>query len=170
MFSIGSKVMHPLHGLGTVESIEHEVILGQECEFASIYFQNDRLRIKVNNSRKNAMIRPLVNKEDIGKIISHLQSADSPLPTRPSDRYNFNLRKVKSCDVYQLAEVIRDLTVYSKAHKLPPKELQMLKQARKTLATEFSFVTDRDEEAIESEIDEICRSNAEVSVSASDRH
>ena len=60
------------------------------------------------------MIRPLVDKEEILKIVSHLKTADSTLPTRSSDRYNFNLRKVKSCDVYQLAEVIRDLTVLSK--------------------------------------------------------
>ena len=33
----------------------------------------------------------------------------------------------------------------------------MLKQARKTMAVEFSFITKRDEEAIETEIDEICR-------------
>ena len=53
--------------------------------------------------------------------------------------------------------------VLSKNHKLPPKEQQMLKQARKTLAIEFGFVTNRDEEDIESEIDEICR-NEEGSI------
>ena len=157
MFNVGSKVMHPLHGLGTVENIEHENILGQDSDFACISFQNDRLKIKVNLGRKNAMIRPLVKEEEISKIFSHLKTADSTLPNRSSDRYNFNLRKVKSCDIYQLAEVIRDLTVFSKKHKLTPKEQQMLKQARKTMAVEFSFITKRDEEAIETEIDELCR-------------
>ncbi len=165
MFSVGSKVMHPLHGLGTVESIEHEVILAQDCDLACISFQNDRLKIKVNLSKKNAMIRPLVDKEEILKIVSHLKTTDNTLPIRSSDRYNFNLRKVKSCDVYQLAEVIRDLTVFSKNHKLPPKEQQMLKQARKTLAIEFGFITNRDEEDIESEIDEICRNEDDSVIS-----
>lgn len=158
MFTVGSKVIHPLHGLGTVDSIEEKTILEQVSRFACISFQNDRLKIMVNLGQKNSMIRPLIAAEEIASVLSHLREQDGiSLPTRSSDRYNINLKRIKSCDIYQLAEVIRDLTGLSKNHKLSPKEQQMLKQARKTLAIEFSYVTGRVEDEMEAEIDEVCR-------------
>lgn len=164
MFTVGSKVIHPLHGLGTVDTIEHKNILGQAADFACISFQKDRLQIMVNLSKSNCLIRPLVGIEDIAKVYDHMQVSDSNLPTRASDRYNLNMNKMKSCDIMQLAEVIRDLTYLSKNHKLSPKEQQMLKLARKTMTAEFSFVTERDEETIETEIDEACRTEEEKSL------
>ena len=167
MFTIGTKVVHPLHGLGTVDSIEEKAILGQISKYACISFSGDRLRIMVNLRQKNSMIRPLINSDEISKVMDHLRDSDGTLPTRSSDRYSLNIKKIKSCDIYQLAEVIRDLTGLSQNHKLSPKEQQMLKSARKTLAVEFSYVNGKNEEEMEAEIDETCRhesSDAEILV------
>lgn len=161
MLSVGSKVMHPVHGLGTVESIDEQEILGKKHTFASISFQDDRLRIKVNVDQKGSMIRPLIDKEEIDKVLEYLKTDSVALPTRSSERYNINLKKVKSCDIYQLAEVIRDLSAYAASnHRLPPKELQMLKQAKQSMATEFSYITGRDEKLIEEELDSIFHTEA----------
>ena len=162
MFAVGSKVVHPLHGIGTVETFEHGVILGQTCDFACITFQEGGLHVKVNINSKSFNVRPLVEKSEIDKILAHMETETETLPPRSSDRYNFNMRKVMSCDIYQLAEVIRDLTALSKSHKITPKEQQMLKQARKNMALEFSYITDQDEETFESEIDEICRGEKKI--------
>jgi|LSQX01.2.fsa_nt_gb CarD family transcriptional regulator len=163
MFTVGSKVIHPLHGLGTVEKIEEKTILGQLSKFACISFQNDRLKIMVNLEQRNSMIRPLVEASEIDQVMDHLRNCEGNLPTKSSERYNINLKKIKSCDIYQLAEVVRDLTGLSRQKKLSPKEQQMLKQSRKMLSVEFSYVTSRDEEEMEALVDATCR-NEETEV------
>ncbi len=163
MFTVGSKVIHPLHGLGTVEKVEEKTILGQLSKFACISFQNDRLKIMVNLEQRNSMIRSLVEASEIDKVMDHLRNCEGNLPTKSSERYNINLKKIKSCDIYQLAEVVRDLTGLSRQKKLSPKEQQMLKQSRKMLSVEFSYVTSRDEEEMEAIVDATCR-NEETEV------
>ena len=163
MFTVGSKVIHPLHGLGTVEKIEEKTILGQLSKFACISFQNDRLKIMVNLEQRNSMIRPLVEASEIDQVMDHLRNCEGNLPTKSSERYNINLKKIKSCDIYQLAEVVRDLTGLSRQKKLSPKEQQMLKQSRKMLSVDFCYVTSRDEEEMEALVDATCR-NEETEV------
>lgn len=161
MFTVGSKVIHPLHGLGVVESIENEMILGQDVSSACIVFDDNKLKIKINLSLKNSIIRPLIDEADIDKVIEYLKSQPGILPVRSSDRYALNMKKLKSGDIYQLAEIVRDLTAYSLDHKLPPKEAQILKQARHTIAAEFGYIKNQNEEIIDSDIDKICRRSGE---------
>jgi len=157
MYTLGQKVIHPLHGVGVVELIEEKTILGKHNQFAVISFQNDRLKIMVNLSQSNTLIRNLVGKEEVPKVFKFLRRCKSELPIKSSERYNINLKKIKSADIYQVAEVIRDLTDLSQHKKLSPKELSMLKQTKKLLSTEFSYITEMTPEEIEEMIDRCCR-------------
>jgi CarD family transcriptional regulator len=157
MYSVGSKVVHALHGLGTVETIEEKDILGQIARFSVISFQNDRLKIMVNVDQRNNMIRPLTESSDIPKVLDYMKSVTCEMPSKSSERYAINLRKVKSADVYQLAEVVKDLMDLSREKKLSPKELAMLKQARGILSSEMGQVLSKSIEEMESSIDVACR-------------
>ncbi len=157
MYKIGQKVIHPLHGVGVVEVVEEKMILGKVSQFAVISFQNDRLKIMVNLSQNNSLIRNLVGKEEVPKVLKFLKKCKSDLPVKSSERYNINLKKIKSADVYQVAEVIKDLSDLSQHKKLSPKELSMLKQTKKLLSTEFSYITEMTPEEIENMIDESCK-------------
>lgn len=160
MYRIGQKVIHPLHGVGVVEMIEEKMILGKVSSFAVISFQNDRLRIMVNLNQNNSLIRSLVGKEEVPKVLKFLKKCKSDLPIKSSERYNINLKKIKSADIYQVAEVIKDLSDLSTVKKLSPKELSMLKQTKKLLSTEFSYITEMTPEEIEEMIEECCRAES----------
>src|SRR5437762_1755967 len=138
MFSVGEKVLHPLHGVGVVETIEEKTILEKIARFSTISFQNDRLKIMVNLDQGNNLIRHLVSHDEVPKVISFLRECKVNLAVKSSEHYNINLKKIKSGDPYQLAEVIRDLSDLSRVKKLSPKEAAMLKQTKKLLSTEFS--------------------------------
>lgn len=166
MYKIGQKVIHPLHGVGVVEMVEEKLILGKVNQFAVISFQNDRLKIMVNLNQSNTLIRNLVNKDEVPKVLKFLRRCKSDLPVKSSERYNINLKKIKSADVYQVAEVIKDLSDLSVVKKLSPKELAMLKQTKKLLSTEFSYITEMTPEEIELMIDESCRVDDKVVVPA----
>jgi CarD family transcriptional regulator len=157
MYNIGQKVIHPLHGVGVVERIEEKIILGKCSQFAVISFQNDRLKIMINLNQSNSLIRDLVGKEEVPKVLKFMKRCKSELPAKSSERYNINLKKIKSADIYQVAEVIKDLSDLSTIKKLSPKELSMLKQTKKLLSTEFSYITEMTPEEIEEMIDQSCR-------------
>ncbi|MDQ7822071.1 MAG: CarD family transcriptional regulator [Candidatus Eremiobacteraeota bacterium] len=150
-------VMHPLYGIGTVEKVEEKEILGKVNKFAVISFQNDRLKIMVNLEQKNNLIRSLLAKEEIPRVLDFLKHCKSELPAKSSERYNINLKKIKSSDVYQLAEVIKDLTSLSRDKKLTPKEMNMLKQSKKMLAMEFGYVSSISQEDAEMMVEASCK-------------
>lgn len=157
MYRIGQKVMHPLYGIGTVEKIEEKNLLGKSGKFSVISFQGDRLKMMINMDQKSNLIRNLISKEEVPKVLRFLKECKSAFPPKSSERYNINLKKIKSANIYQLAEVIKDLTYLSKEKRLSPKEMNMLRQSKKMLSTEFSYVTSMPQEEAESIIEQICQ-------------
>lgn len=161
-FGAGAMVMHPLYGIGTVEKIEEKDILGKVNRFSIISFQNDRLKIMVNMEQKNNLIRNLIAREEIPRVLNFIRECKSELPIKSSERYNVNLKKIKSSDIYQLSEVIKDLSLLGREKKLSPKEVNMLKQSKKMLAMEFGYVSSISQEDAEMMIEASCKSDIEA--------
>lgn len=156
-YTLGQKVVHPLYGIGKVVKCEEKTISGKATHFQTITFQNDRLKIMLNSEQKNAMIRTPIEKQEIPKVLRFLENCKPELPVKSPERYNINLKKIKSSDIYQLAEVIKDLNELSKVKKLSPKEQSMLKQSKKLMAAEFSMVMAEPEDRVERVIDSAFR-------------
>lgn len=152
-FKISNKVVHALYGLGVVEDVEEKNILGKTNRYAVISFQSDRLRVMVNLDKENKLIRGLISQDEVPRILDFLKTCKSELPIKFSDRFNINLTKIKSADVYQLVEVIKDLSSLSREKKLTPKELGMLRDTKKMLSSEISFVSAQPQEEMEELID-----------------
>lgn len=161
MIEAGSKVFHSLHGLGTVLSIEEKVVLGQPTTFSVSSFGDDGLKIMVNLNKKEKMIRPLLDQDEVPKVFDYLQTWDSDLPSKAPTRYNLNLGKLKSGDIFALCEVIKGLTSLSETRKLSPKDQMMLEQTRKNLAQEIGYIRDVEIEEMEEIIDAACRGNSQ---------
>jgi len=153
----GQRVVHPLFGIGVVEKIEQKEVMGTTSRFGIISFQNDRLKYMVNLDQKNNMIRNLIHKDEVPKVFEFMRTCKSGMPVKSSERYSVNMKKIKTADIYQLAEVLKDLSELSKIKKLSPKEKDMLKQYRKLMAAEFSCVTEETPEHLEQMIDNTCR-------------
>lgn len=157
MFEIGNRVIHPIYGLGIVQSFSEQEILGKRGTFAKICFDEAKLTVEVCTEGKTAMIRDLISPETIEAVRAHLQTASVEQPAKASERFALNMQKLKSNDVMQIAEVVRDLTALSLARKLPPKEQTVLKQARHALATEIAYITNREVDSVDEELDDLCR-------------
>lgn len=155
-FKIGQKVVHPLHGVGEVQKIEEKVILGNTSRFSVIDFNTNRLQIMVNLDQKT-MIRKIASKNELEKAYDIMKKKCGKLPSRSSDRFNFNMKKIKSSDLNQMAEVIRDLSDLNRRKKLSRKELTLLKSARKIFCNEICEVDQVTEEEAEARIDNIVK-------------
>lgn len=156
MYRVGDKVVHTIHGLGTIDSIEEKSILGQVARFAVLSFQDDRLRILVNLSQQNSPIRPAIRREQVDEVLEYLRTWRSDLPSAWSTRRNINLEKVKSCDIFRLSEVVKDLIALSHEKKLTDIQQAMLDRSLANLAAELSYVSGRDEAEMVRAIQEAC--------------
>jgi CarD family transcriptional regulator len=152
-----SKIVHSLHGVGTVESTEDRTILGKSTRFAVISFQEDRLKIMINLDQRNPMIRPLMTAEQVEEVMERLKNHTcDTIISKSTQRYSVNLQKIKSGEVKALCEVIKELTGLLEEKRLTQKELTLLEQSRKVLAAELSQVTNRSEQDIKEWIDRSC--------------
>ncbi|MCA9793120.1 MAG: hypothetical protein KC910_15030 [Candidatus Eremiobacteraeota bacterium] len=157
MFQVGMKVVHSLHGLGIVEALEEKTILGSVTRMASLSFQDGRLQMMVNVSSSNSLIRPVIDCREVEAVMDTLRRNRTDIPRRANERYPINLAKIKSGNVHQLCEVVKELTVVK---KITPKEHTMLKQARRILSDELACVTGCDADEMEKIVDHTCRVNA----------
>ena len=157
LFKLGGFVMHPVYGIGHVESIEKKDIEGTLYNFATVSFKNEKLKMTINIELQKNMIRKLIDKKEIPTILDYLRQYKTDIPIKSPERYNINIKKIKSSDIKMLIQVIKDLFTLSKSKKLTPKELSMFKQSKNTLASEIAFVSSITEEQADEMIEGSCR-------------
>lgn len=164
---VACQVVHSLHGVGTVESVETKELLGKETRFATITFQDDRLKIMVNLDGRNQMLRPLMTHGEVEQVLSHMGShINEAVVSKSTHRYNLNLQKIKSGDVTSLCEVIKELTTLLEEKRLTQKEHSMLEQSRKILASELSEVRKRPQEEMIELISQTCSKTEELTTAS----
>lgn len=147
-----------MYGLGTVESIEEKTVLGETISLAQIVFPRENMKMMVNINKDTELFRPLVAEDQVDSIFEHMKNHESSGPSRANQRQRMNLDKIKSNDIFQLSEVIKDLAVMSTKKKLSFKESEMLERARQVLIEELTLVTGRKSETLDELIARACLS------------
>lgn len=142
MFQIGDKIFYPMYGAGIVESIEEKEILG-ETQF--YYVLNMTLRkLQVMIPTKNAAnldIREAVGIDILENVLATFHHGQPKVTDDTHKvRQRINTDKMKSGDIFEGAEVIRDLTYLSKSKKLGMEDKMMLDNARQMLISELVLV------------------------------
>jgi CarD family transcriptional regulator len=77
------------------------------------------------------------------------------MPKNWNRRFKHNRDKIKTGDIYELAEVVRNLAVREQEKGLSTGEKQMYTRAKKILASEMRYALDKDEEQTEAYLDEL---------------
>lgn len=160
-YPVNSKVIHALHGLGTVESIRQEMILGQTHRFATVFFPDDCLRVMINVDQRHEFIRPAKSRQEVEKLLEYLAAYRSDAPTRATWRQKYNLRKIKSGLAEELCEVIKSLVGLASQGRLTKREQAMYVRARAVLASELEHALAVDPDEAQSRIDRACGLSAQ---------
>jgi CarD family transcriptional regulator len=87
------------------------------------------------------------------------------MPTN-ARRFKNHVEKLKSGDIYQVAEVVRNLSLREKDKGLSAGEKRMLAKARQILVSELTFAINVNEEEAEKKLDEALSLTALRSVPA----
>ncbi len=137
MFEIGDKVVYPMHGAGVIEAIEEKEILGDKQHY---YVMNIRNMLVMFPMESNLGIRQIVDQDTLEDVLKGFNTEVSDPTLNPSQRYRSNMNKMKTGDIYQGAQVIRELIHMSKKRALATGDKNMLDNARQVLISELILV------------------------------
>jgi CarD family transcriptional regulator len=159
---VGDSVVYPHHGAGLVEKKENKKIFGEERQYLTIKILHNDMTVMVPcENAAIAGLRRIIDEEAVKKVLSVLQDFESEMPKNWNRRFKHNRDKIKTGDIYELAEVVRNLALREFEKGLSTGEKQMFTRAKKILASELMYALDKDEEAAEAYLDDLLARSAE---------
>src|SRR4051794_33237946 len=155
-FEIGDNVVYPHHGAGQVLKKELKKMFGEEREYLTIQILHNSMTVMVPCENAGiAGLRRVIDEEQVKKVIGVLTDDVSEMPKNWNRRFKHNREKIKTGDVYELAEVVRNLAIREMEKGLSTGEKQMYTRAKKILASEFMYALDKDEDGAEDYLDNL---------------
>ena len=153
MYKVGDKVVYPHHGAGTVVKKEQREVLGQKREYLTIKILHNDMTVMVpTENAALAGLRRVIDEETVKKVLAVLQDECSEMPKNWNRRFKHNRDKMKTGDIFELAEVVRNLSLRDHEKGLSTGEKQMFVKAKKILASELMYALEMDEEEVEEHI------------------
>jgi CarD family transcriptional regulator len=154
-FDVGDKVVYPHHGAAVVERREVKEAFGEQKEYLVLRLAYGDLTLMVPADNTDEVgLREVINDEEVEEVFDVLRKKDVRMPTNWSRRYKNHVEKLKSGDIYQVAEVVRNLSSRDKDKGLSAGEKRMLNRARQILVSELTFAIGVSEEQAEKKLDE----------------
>jgi CarD family transcriptional regulator, regulator of rRNA transcription len=155
-FSIGDNVVYPHHGAGQVIKKEKKEILGETREYLTIKILHNDMTVMVpcENAGK-AGLRRVIDEDTVKKVLAVLSDEVSEMPKNWNRRFKHNRDKIKTGDIYELAEVVRNLAVREQDKGLSTGEKQMYTRAKKILASEMMYALEKSEDEAEAYLDDL---------------
>ena len=156
MYEVGDKVVYPHHGAGTVVKREVREVLGQKREYLTIRILHSDMTVNVpcENAEKVGL-RKVIDEETVGRVLTALTGDGTTMPKNWNRRFKHNRDKMKTGDIFELAEVVRNLSLRDHEKGLSTGEKQMFVKAKKILASELMYAKEMDEDEAADWLDEV---------------
>jgi CarD family transcriptional regulator, regulator of rRNA transcription len=166
-FKKGDKVVYPHHGAGVVLKRETRELVGEKRDYLTINILHNDMTVMVPCENAGlAGLRRVIDEDQVKRVLAVLTDEVSDMPKNWNRRFKYNREKIKTGDVYELAEVVRNLAIREMEKGLSTGEKQMYTRAKRILASEFMYVLDKDEEGAESFLDELLEERFAASIAA----
>ncbi len=156
-FSVGDKAVYPVHGIAEIKGIETKEISGQKQTFYMLEVVETGMKLMVPTS-KVAMVglRQVVGKQAVKEVYDILRSRDITVDGQTwNRRYREYMEKIKTGSVFEVAEVLRDLSLLKNGKDLSFGERKMLDHARSLLVRELAIAKKMNQEKVEKELEAI---------------
>ena len=154
MFNVGDKIVYPMHGAGTIDAIENKNILGEEQSYYVIKMPGEVKVMVPTEKAEQIGVRSVINKEEASKVIAVLEHNETEMSQNWNKRYRDNMDKMKSGDVYEVADVVRNLAFKQKEKgSLSTGEKKMFSNAKQILISELVLAEHASAEEVEQLID-----------------
>ena len=155
-YEIGDSVVYPHHGAGKVLKKEMKTVLGESREYLTVKILHNDMTVMVPTENAAAAgLRRVMDEETILKVMAVLQDECSEMPKNWNRRFKHNRDKIKTGDIYDLADVVRNLAVREHQKGLSTGEKQMFTRARRILASEMMYALGMDEEQVDAHLSSV---------------
>lgn len=154
LFDVGDKVVYPMHGAGVIEGIEEKEILGEKKKYFVMRMPIGDMKVMVPMENVDHIgLRQVVGNEAVNRVMDIMGEREIDLQSNWNQRYRANMDKMKSGDIYELADVVRNLMIRDRSKGLSTGERKMLDQAKQILISELALVKDMDSKEVFSMLD-----------------
>lgn len=166
MFNVGDKVVYPMHGAGTIDSIDKNNILDEEVEYINISMPGGVKVMVPSNQASKQGLRNIISQNDVEKVFCVLETDETAMSDNWNKRYRDNMDKMKSGDIYEVADVVRNLSFKQKEKGLSTGEKKMLNNAKQILVSELVLV----ENTTNAEMEKLVDNKIDVSFKENREH
>lgn len=156
MFQVGDKVVYPMHGAGVIEAIEEREVLGARRTYYVMRLPLGEMQVMIpTHVAEVAGLRQVVDADTLQEVFAVLR--DYKVREQPAwnRRYRTHLEKMRSGDIREVAEVVRNLSEREREKGLSGGERKMLETARQILLSEIILAKNLEAEAAAAMLDQV---------------
>jgi CarD family transcriptional regulator len=147
LYRVGDKVVYPHHGAGTVVKKEVREVLDSKREYLTIKIAHNDMIVNVpTENAEKVGLRRVIDEQAVAKVVKALTGSGTQMPKNWNRRFKHNRDKMKTGDIMELAEVVRNLSLRDHEKGLSTGEKQMFVKAKKILASELQYAKQMDED------------------------
>ena len=162
MFKVGDKIVHPMHGAGIIEAIEEKTILDEKQSYYILKMPGE-VKVMVPTVKAEEIgVRNVIDKEAAGKVINILEQESTEMSMNWNKRYRDNMEKMKTGDIYEVADIVRNLSFKQKEKGLSTGEKKMLLNAKQILISELVLAEQMKKEEVEELIENKINTSYEI--------
>ena len=159
MYNVGDKVVYPMHGAGIVDSIEEKEVLGEKQSYYILKMPGEVKVMVPTQTAEQHGIRNIIDKTEAEKVFNILEQDETEMEKNWNKRYRENMDKMKSGNIYEIADVVRNLSFKQKEKGLSTGEKKMLHNAKQILVSELVLA----EHATQDEVEELVENKINTS-------
>ncbi len=150
-FKVGDQVVYPHHGVATIEKIEEKDVLGEKKTYLVLRLDTGDLTLMVPaDNVEDVGIRDTIEKDQVDKVLKILKKGEiTDQAENWSRRFKANQERIRSGDIQEVAEVVRNLSLREREKGLSTGEKRMLNKAREILTGELAVAMSVDTEEAE---------------------
>jgi len=145
MFSVGDLVVHPMHGAGIIDDIVQEKIAGIVKDYYVFKMPMGGLVLKIPTANSHAIgIRGIISDKEVETLLAAIPQLDVESSANWNKRYQENLVRLKSGNLYEVARVVKALMQRDLQRGLSTGERKMLHNAKQIMVSELVLAGSRD--------------------------
>ena len=153
MFNVGDKIVYPMHGAGIIDAIEEKDILGEKQAYYILKMPGE-VKVMIPTAKADEVgVRNIIDKESADRVFGVLEKDETQMDKDWNKRYRDNMEKMKSGDIYEIADVVRNLSFKQKEKGLSTGEKKMLNNAKQILVSELVLAEHSSQDEVERLID-----------------
>lgn len=141
MFEIGDTIVYPQHGAGRILDVMSQEFQGEQRKYFLIQILHNEMTVRVPvDGVEKAGIRALMTDAKVEEVLAVLRDDATNMPGNWNRRIRHNTDKIKTGDILEIADVIRNLAIRERERGLSTGEKQMFAKVRRILASEIMCV------------------------------